>query len=85
MIRELFMGIFKTKTHTMNVIIVIVVCTFCVAYLSQTFYSLFGSKVIPLELMTSKDSILDRTLAFCLGALVKPGIDALLGKNNPQS
>lgn len=84
MIREIFVGLFKTKTTTMNVIIVIVVCTFCVAYLSQTFYSLFGTKTIPLELMTSKDSILDRTLAFCLGALVKPGIDALLSKNNPQ-
>ena len=85
MIRELLYSLFRTKTTTMNAIIMIVVCTFCVAYLSQTFYSLFGSKPIALELMTSKDSILDRTLAFCLGALVKPGIDALLSKNNPQS
>lgn len=78
MIQQILNNILRTKTTTLNIMIIILGTTFCFNYTIAHIMFLFSDQAkISLEFMNTKEMLMKDTLLIGFGALVKTGYDFL--------
>jgi uncharacterized membrane protein YkgB len=73
--KELLSNIFKTKTTTLNIMIVMLGGTFCFGYVITTLFFLSDSPHVPIDFVLTKEALMKDILLIGFGALVKTGYD----------